>query len=83
MQEPSDKERGELPDCSREYMADLENELQTVTDLIDDILYDPSFYPVDEQGKPIHGNLLYMLDHPVQERHMPALRDWFISRQQE
>ena len=61
----------------------LYGELEEVTDLIDDILFDPTFKPVDHDGKRITGNDLYLLDHPVQERHMPALRQWFVSRNPE
>lgn len=67
---------------SADAMADeietLRVELQTVTDCLDDILYDPQFHPRDEYGHEIRGNDLYLLPHPVQECHMPALREWFV-----
>lgn len=58
----------------------LEQELATVTDLIDDVLYDPHWKPVDETGQPINGNAIYLLEHPVRQNHMPALREWFLNR---
>ena len=59
---------------------ELERELATVTDLIDDVLYDPHWKPVDETGQPIKGNAIYLLEHPVQKNRMPALREWFVKR---
>jgi hypothetical protein len=54
--------------------------LTEVTDIIDDVLFDPTFHPRDEHGDEIRGNDLYLIPHPVQEHHMPALRMWFVQQ---
>ena len=59
---------------------DLTDELQRVTDLIDDILYDAEFQPVDASGHRITGRELYLTDHPLVECHVPALRQWFVNQ---
>jgi hypothetical protein len=58
----------------------LQAELRHVEELIDDVLYDPSFKPVDESGNRIHGDEFYLTDHPVMDDHVPALRQWFVRR---
>ena len=58
----------------------MEAELKAVTDMVDDILYDPRFKPVDWEGNRITGADLYLLDHEIQYDHLPALRQWFVNR---
>jgi len=71
--------RRELREAA-DLLEAMENELQSVTDMVDDILYDPRFKPVDEDGNRITGADLYLFDHPVQEHHIPAIRQWFVGR---
>lgn len=66
--------------AAAKHARQLEAKLAEVTDLVDDILYDPQFHPVDKDGNEIRGNDLYRLDHPVRDRHMPDLREWFVKR---
>lgn len=71
-------------DCVKELHDECQawkDKLQEVVDLIDDILFDSSFRPVDSEGNPIKGNDYYLVEHPVQEHHMPALRQWFVKYQ--
>ncbi len=58
-------------------------ELQAVVDLLDDVFYDPTFEPRDGDGQPITGDDMYLLDHPLQEQHLPALRKWFVDTSNE
>ena len=79
MAEEIDALQSQLEDRKKKCL-ELEKELAAVTDLIDDVLYDPTWKPVDETGQPIKGNAMYLLEHPVQKDHMPALREWFVKR---
>ena len=63
----------------RQEVERLREELDAVHDMVDDILYDPAWEPVTETGERIRGDDLYLLEHPVQEDHMPALREWFVK----
>ncbi len=63
-----------------ERVRELEEELHGVADLVDDVLYDPTFHPINRTtGKEVRGNDLYLQDHPVQDQNMPALRAWFVE----
>jgi hypothetical protein len=66
----------ELRDC----ICRLRAELDRVADLLDDILFDPAFKPTDADGKRIKGAAFYLLEHPVQQDHVQALREWFVQR---
>ena len=66
-------------ECAVARIERLEAELNSVRDMVDDILHDPTWKPVTEAGEPIRGNDRYLLDHPVQNDHMPALRGWFVD----
>ena len=61
-------------------VAALRAALELVTDMVDDILYDPHWSPRNGHGEQIRGDDLYLLDHPVQESHVPALRQWFVEQ---
>jgi len=58
----------------------LEAELDAVSGMVDDVIFDPAFRPVDTHGARIKGAAFYLLDHPAQNDHLPALRDWFARR---
>jgi len=74
----------------RSRINSLENEidhlqvkLSTVADLIDDVLYVPSFRPRDENGDLITGKAMYLADGPIMEGSLPALRRWLFEWHQE
>ena len=62
-----------------EKIERLQIDKQTVIDLVDDVLYNPE--PVfDEHGDRITGDAVYMLDRPIMEDNLPALRAWFVQQ---
>ena len=64
----------------KKMIGELTAELDRVFDMVDDILYDPTFKPRTQTGKPITGDDVYLLEHKVQYEHMPSLRAWFVER---
>lgn len=64
----------------RQQLAEAKRELESVECMVDDLLYDPKFKPVDAEGNRIRGGDYYLLDHPIQHDHLPALREWFVNR---
>lgn len=70
---------GETVRHLREENDGLREELHLVADLIDDVLYDPCWHPVNRAGETIRGDDLYLMDHPIQDLHTPALRNWFVE----
>lgn len=67
----------------REARESAEKELSAVADMLDDIFFDPKFRPVDSDGNEIKGDDYYLVDHPLQEHHIPALRQWFANFQRQ
>lgn len=56
----------------------LRLELDRVADLIESVLYDPS-WRTDAEKKDMPCDDLYLMAGPVQESHLPALRRWFVE----